>query len=428
MKSYSILLGILMVMSVDFAQSVNPFEGKELHVPFRYRKQVMKTIEQSSLENKRLLRPLRKVSTAFWISKKKILYPSLSKKGSFLSALWEAGSKSTPSMVTSVIYNLPNRDCAAESSTGEICCAKGSDGKCDRSSSGGCNSGILEYKTKYIDVIAKTVDKFCDFVPMAFIIEPDSIPNLVTNLGLPNCGSNSTMSSYKISIPYAVRALKKACPKVSIYLDAAHGNWLGWENNANIFVEMIKEMNITHLLRGFAINVSNYNPLGTKCPSVGFCKNQMNANHKCCRPDPCKQAKDGNPGFTELNYAEELHLKFSTSIKGFSPRFIIDTSRNGGSANNICKETWCNFRDAGLGIKSTAKTGNELIDAFLWVKPPTESDGCTEFLPNGQKCPRFDKSCAQKQSVGSLPTEPRVPEAGFLFQYQLIQLTKNGIQ
>lgn len=33
---------------------------------------------------------------------------------------------------------------------------------------------------------------------------------------------------------------------------------------------------------------------------------------------------------------------------------------------------------AGLGIRPTTDTGNTLIDAIVWVKPPGESDGTSD--------------------------------------------------
>jgi endoglucanase len=66
--------------------------------------------------------------------------------------------------------------------------------------------------------------------------------------------------------------------------------------------------------------------------------------------------------------------------------FVIDTSRNGvgpwnfGSSypNDGVAQDWCNPPDRGLGLRPTANTGNSLVDAYLWIKIPGESDGqCT---------------------------------------------------
>jgi len=58
---------------------------------------------------------------------------------------------------------------------------------------------------------------------------------------------------------------------------------------------------------------------------------------------------------------------------GSSPHFVIDTSRNGGI---VPAGQWCNPTTAGLGrIPSTSVTTNSLIDAYLWIKTPGQSDG-----------------------------------------------------
>ena len=60
--------------------------------------------------------------------------------------------------------------------------------------------------------------------------------------------------------------------------------------------------------------------------------------------------------------------------------FVVDTSRNGVGPWTPTEtypdpQVWCNPPDRGLGLRPTTDTGNELIDAYLWVKVPGESDG-----------------------------------------------------
>jgi endoglucanase len=64
--------------------------------------------------------------------------------------------------------------------------------------------------------------------------------------------------------------------------------------------------------------------------------------------------------------------------------FVLDTSRNGQgpwvppAGLYPDPQDWCNPPERGLGARPTTRTGNELVDAFLWVKRPGESDGqCT---------------------------------------------------
>lgn len=53
--------------------------------------------------------------------------------------------------------------------------------------------------------------------------------------------------------------------------------------------------------------------------------------------------------------------------------FVIDTSRNG--ADTATGHDWCNAQNQALGAAPTTRTGHALVDAFLWIKHPGESDG-----------------------------------------------------
>jgi len=70
---------------------------------------------------------------------------------------------------------------------------------------------------------------------------------------------------------------------------------------------------------------------------------------------------------------------------------VIDTSRNGQGpwvppADHPAGDAqdWCNPPDRGLGLRPTTSTGVPMLDAYLWVKIPGESDGqCTRWDPAG---------------------------------------------
>lgn len=62
-----------------------------------------------------------------------------------------------------------------------MCCTYLPDGSCDYTAAGDCSAGIAEYKKDYIDPIAEVLARFDNKVPIALIIEPDSLPNLATN-------------------------------------------------------------------------------------------------------------------------------------------------------------------------------------------------------------------------------------------------------
>ncbi|MEU1512284.1 glycoside hydrolase family 6 protein [Streptomyces sp. NPDC005811] len=57
--------------------------------------------------------------------------------------------------------------------------------------------------------------------------------------------------------------------------------------------------------------------------------------------------------------------------------FVVDTSRNGNgpSREGDPAERWCNPPGRALGTPPTTRTADPLVDAYLWVKTPGESDG-----------------------------------------------------
>ncbi|GAA3484356.1 hypothetical protein GCM10018966_088880 [Streptomyces yanii] len=65
------------------------------------------------------------------------------------------------------------------------------------------------------------------------------------------------------------------------------------------------------------------------------------------------------------------------SVKVGNKPFVIDTSRNGNGPydEGDPKENWCNPPGRALGEPPTTDTGEDLVDAYLWIKRPGESDG-----------------------------------------------------
>jgi len=114
-------------------------------------------------------------------------------------------------IVELVLYNLPNRDCSGGESGGEFELEE---------------NGLELYKTEFIDPYAKAVAAAPDLT-FAIILEPDSLGNLITNQNVPYCQAASP--GYEEGLAYAIAKLQ--LPNVALYLDAAHGGWLGWNDN-----------------------------------------------------------------------------------------------------------------------------------------------------------------------------------------------------
>jgi cellulose 1,4-beta-cellobiosidase len=407
----------------------NPFTNTpNFYVNPAYQEELSTSISTASGTTKNTLETLMTLGSAYWIDKKNKITGNTT--DTMEGILIDASSKSSKQLVVFIVYDLPNRDCHAKASNGEICCSYNADLTCNYDAGGDCSAGISEYTSTYIDPMYSVIDKYDEKVEIVLIIEPDSLPNLATNTGDPHCGSSATANAYKTGTTYAISKLSGL--KTSIYIDAAHGGWLGWEDNMKTFVSLIKSLNVDlSKVRGFSTNVANYQPLGSMCPWQSndgsrndYCLNGNNAADACCS-DPCKLLTQWNQGNNELNYVNALYHNFVT-VANYSPSFIIDTGRNGVESARTDCSNWCNIRGAGVGRAPTAVTGSSLVDAFFWLKTPGESDGCTQTLPDGSACRRYDASCASSDSLGSKSGEPYAPEAGMWFDFQIKQLADNA--
>ncbi len=222
-------------------------------------------------------------------------------------------------VVQLVIYDLPGRDCAALASNGEL-----------------GPTEIDKYKTQYIDAIAAIpADAKYAGLRISTLIEPDSLPNLVTNAGGTNtttdaCVTMKANGNYEKGVSYALDKLG-AIPNVYNYIDAGHHGWLGWDTNLGPTAQEFYKVATTNGaslsdVAGFIVNTANYSP--TKEP---YFKVSDSVNGQTVR-----QSKwvDRNQYVDEQSYAQGLRDKLIAS--GFSSGIgmLIDTSRNGwgGSA------------------------------------------------------------------------------------------------
>lgn len=74
-------------------------------------------------------------------------------------------------------------------------------------------------------------------------------------------------------------------------------------------------------------------------------------------------------------HATNVNVAYGERLSGMlgGKHFVIDTSRNGRGASVV--RDWCNARNQALGPVPTTNTGHRLVDAYLWVKTPGQSDG-----------------------------------------------------
>ena len=352
--------------------AVNPFAGARFYGDPEFVRTVARA-QAPTPEDAARLKKVATFPTAVWLESVETAKLAASTLDDAQKAQAAGGGPVVPVFV---IYDLPNRDCAAAGSRGELFVDKG---------------GEARYQTEFIDVIAAAFAAH-PTQKVAVILEPDSLPNLVTNLELPSCAAAADV--YRRSVAYAINKL--SMPNVFIYLDAAHAGWLGWPKNlpraVTLFKEVLQTAGGADRIRGFALNVSNYDP-----------------SHE---PGATKNSPD-EPSQDELGYAADLAeglAKVGITGKGF----IIDTSRNGKGSIRSTPGNWCNVKGAGLGERPTVAPAPN-VDAYFWIKTPGESDGTTDT-----KAARFDENCVSDDAM------PGAPEAGELFAPYLIDLAKNA--
>ncbi len=306
-------------------------------------------------------------AAAFWIdSIAAIQNRSIADGGTLKDYLDSAASNGGNKPLTAVfiVYNLPGRDCVAGASNGELICR-------EQTSQTDCNAAFAKYKKDYIGALVTLLGKY-PHLNLVAIIEPDSLPNAATNIDNPNC--KKAVPYYKKGIEYAIQQLS-TLPNITMYLDAAHGGWIGFPKDltkySNIACEVLSNSGSLDKVRGFSTNVSNYQPLGV----------DDYGSVKISTDQPCTDLIVGQNN-NEINYINSLYNEMNKSCKIKKDwKFITDTGRNGlpdvrNSSLNNCAE-WCNIK-GGLGLKPSSDTQNDKIDAYFWLKTPGESDGCTE--------------------------------------------------
>ncbi|MDQ0792195.1 glycoside hydrolase family 6 protein [Streptomyces sp. B1I3] len=337
-----------------------------------------------------------------------------------------------------VIYDLPGRDCAALASNGEL---------------GPTELG--RYKSEYIDPISDILaDPAYASLRIVTIIEPDSLPNIVTNAGgtagsTDACATMKANGNYEKGIGYALHTLG-AIPNVYNYIDAAHHGWLGWDTNmgpaATEFKKAATSEGATVAdVSGFIVNTANYSAL--KEPNFKI-TDSVNGT-------TVRQSKwiDWNYYADELSFAQALRTKLVAEGFNSNIGMLIDTARNGWGGSQrptaagpltsvdtyvnggrvdrrIHAGNWCNQSGAGIGERPTTAP-EPGIDAYVWAKPPGESDGNSAPVENDEG-KGFDRMCDPTYTgngrngnsmTGALPNSPL---AGHWFSAQFQELVRNA--
>ncbi|MEU6541798.1 glycoside hydrolase family 6 protein [Streptomyces sp. NPDC046859] len=190
---------------------------------------------------------------------------------------------------------------------------------CGQYSQGGAADG--DTYREWIDGVARGIGDRGATV----VLEPDAVLHLVDG-----CTPDEFHEERYDLLKGAITKLK-SLKDTKVYLDAGNA---GWGHPDQIF-EPLKWAGVEQA-DGFAVNVSNF-----------------------------YTTKDS------IAYGKQLSARV-----GGKP-FVVDTSRNGNGpyTGGDPSERWCNPPGRALGETPTTKTPDPLVDAFVWVKRPGESDG-----------------------------------------------------
>ena len=280
-----------------------------------------------------------------------------------------------------VAYNVPFRDCAQFSAGGATTTA--------------------EYLT-WIDGFAKGIGDAHAVV----ILEPDSLGIIPFNVDIngnmewcqPSDADPATAASDRYAqLNAAVDRLLQQ-PNVDVYLDGTHNRWLGSGDAAKRLVRA----GVTRA-QGFFLNVSNfqkseelakYGSWISGC--IAFANDAEEGGWRLGHYDWCaSQYYPANPDdFSTWSLSDDWYTSnLGTAVA--TTHFVMDTSRNGQGrwvpptdAPAGDPQDWCDPPARGVGLRPSTDTSSELIDAYLWIKIPGESDGqCNRWAPAGDPDP-----------------------------------------
>jgi len=178
------------------------------------------------------------------------------------------------------------------------------------------------------------------------VLEPDAVAHMVDG-----CTPGEYQGEREQLLSEAVVRLKQQSG-TKVYLDAGNPSWI---QDSSKLVEPLKRAGVEEA-DGFSLNVSNF---------------QTDAVTK------------------------KYGVQLSRDLGG--KHFVVDTSRNG---NGPLPGAWCNPPGRGLGTRPTTDTGEQALDAYLWIKRPGASDGTCEGGPDaGQWWPEYALELARNSKA-----------------------------
>jgi endoglucanase len=337
-----------------------------------------------------------------------------------------AGAAAQGAVPVLVAYFIPGRDCAQYSKGGA--------------------KNTAQYLA-WIDGLAKGIGSSEAIV----LLEPDSLGLLPSSCGGPNPGYPFTDEERYAELNGAVDRLT-ALPHTHVYLDATHSAWLAVGDIAKRLVTAGVQR-----ADGYFVDVSNFQPTPelleygkwiSEC--IAFANNPDDGGWRLGHYDYC--ASQYYPAtFSDFSTWHLSDEWYAANLGNAVPvqHFVVDTSRNGTGPNDMTAYaappynqpaavisglqagSWCNPPGAGLGLRPTADTGVPLLDAYLWVKTPGQSDGQCDSAGGARA---WDYTIYDPWGISD-PTQQSLfdplwgrfdPAAGAWFPQQALQLAQNA--
>jgi endoglucanase len=335
--------------------------------------QVESLLQQRQLKNALLITAMETVPQAVWLTSGTPSQVSASLRSTLRQAHVE---RAVPVLV---LYNIPGRDCGSYSAGGA--------------------QNTADYES-WIDAIAAAIGDQKAMI----VLEPDALADLPSDCGYDPTQVNipqATADRYT-QISYAVTKLETGSQTL-VYLDAGNSHWQA----VPVMAARLAQAGIQQA-QGFFTNVSNYNPNNyeskydtwvSEC--IAFANNPDNGGWRLGHYSYCASQYYSPLGPVDPNniatwvYTDQW---FQQNMGTAQPttHFLIDTSRNGQGRldastyaaapynqpgpviQTLSNGSWCNPPARGLGLHPTVNTGVSLLDAYLWVKTPGESDGACD--------------------------------------------------
>ena len=192
----------------------NPFEGRQLYVNPKYTESLEVTrqsfLDAGDQENAGKVQFVQEqVGTFVWISNIALL-EDIDRAIETARSVQEQNGQEQ--IIGLVLYNLPDRDCSAGESFGELSLADG---------------GLERYMEEYVGPFAEKVLEASD-LQFSIVLEPDAVGNMVTGGDIELCANAA--EPQREGIAYAIQQLQ--AENVHLYIDVANGGWIGSEENA----------------------------------------------------------------------------------------------------------------------------------------------------------------------------------------------------